>query len=495
MGRRVRALVVVTLVGLGGVVGGLVVLWAYSAQRRLSVGAISLSVSPFHPGALDVYVPLVDWGVRFPGVHMPARLRVEVQSIDRSAAAGVVRDGVAAIEPVRSEARDAIASYLKLLAGLAGAAALLLAGLVAAALHPLHAIRTRWLVGVAVAVAVGWVGAVALLLAPRGSLHDPDYYAHGADIPIALQAIESGARTAKQVSASFDAQILGLARIVIAPGRRPALTGRPRLTIASDMHNNVLALPTLRGAVAGGPILFPGDLTDTGTPLEASVLRSVVTTGHPFVFTAGNHDSDTLSLSLAQAGAIVLTQHGRLLADGRHGPIVVRVHGLRIAGYTSPNERLAAQGYRDRGADITPAQERAFRTWLLALRGRVDVVMLHEPALVEPLLAQLRAAPHARPLLVVVGHTHHPAVDSADGITEVNGGTIGAGGTGNLTENQNASLAILTYQRRPFAPLAVDLVTFDPGTGETTARRVRVGQKAVKVGDLDTASPPDAGRP
>jgi hypothetical protein len=33
----------------------------------VSAGTIALSTSPFHGGALDLYVPLVDWGVRFPG--------------------------------------------------------------------------------------------------------------------------------------------------------------------------------------------------------------------------------------------------------------------------------------------------------------------------------------------------------------------------------------------------------------------------------------------
>jgi predicted phosphodiesterase len=492
MRTRLQVALAVLAVAVAAAFGGLLALWSFSAEHRLSAGTVSLSVSPFHHGALDLYVPLVDWGVRFPGVHLPARLKIEVQAIDRTAATRIAR-GAAAIDPLRAEARDAIASYLKLLAALAGVAALVLGGLVAAALRPLNAIRTRWLLVTALVVAVGWVAAVAFLLAPRGSLANPDYYAHGTDIPIALQAIESAARTPGQVSSSFEEQITGLARLVVAPGQRPDLSGRPRLTIASDMHNNVLLVPTLRRTAAGGPVLLPGDLTDRGTPLETSVLRSVVGSGRPFVFTAGNHDSDTLSQALAQDGAIVLTEHGRLLPDGRHGAQVVRVDGLRVAGYTSPNERLAVDGYRDRGAEVTPAEQRAFAVWLLGLRDRVDVVMVHEPALVAPLLPQLRARTDTSPLLIVVGHTHHPAVDSANGVTEVNGGTIGAGGTGGLLKHQNASLGIVTYQQSPFIPLATDLVTLDPSTGETTARRVRLGEGPVQTGDLDTAAPQGSG--
>ena len=49
-------------------------------------------------------------------------------------------------------------------------------------------------------------------------------------------------------------------------------------------------------------MLFPGDLTDRGSPLEARVVRRVVGTGRPFVFVSGNHDSDTLERELARAG-------------------------------------------------------------------------------------------------------------------------------------------------------------------------------------------------
>jgi hypothetical protein len=57
----------------------------------------------------------------------------------------------------------------------------------------------------------------------------------------------------------------------------------------------------------------------------------------------------------------------------------------------------------------------------------------------------------------------------------VNGGSVGAGGTGNLAEKTPIGLARLTYTADPaFQPLAADLVTIDPGTGSATARRERL---------------------
>ena len=115
------------------------------------------------------------------------------------------------------------------------------------------------------------------------------------------------------------------------------------------------------------------------------------------MFVSGNHDSDTLSRELARRGAIVLTQRGQLLPDGRHGATVVRAGGIRVAGYSDPFERRRADGYRaPREPDVTEAQQRAFWDWLRPLVGRIDVVMVHAPALAALALEELRATRRPR---------------------------------------------------------------------------------------------------
>jgi hypothetical protein len=109
---------------------------------------------------------------------------------------------------------------------------------------------------------------------------------------------------------------------------------------------------------------------------------------------------------------------------------------------------------------------------VLPLVGRVDIVLVHEPQLAAGALRVLRADPPTRPLLFVVGHTHRQAVEVGNGVPLVNGGTIGAGGTGNLPERQVVGLAEVIYRARPFAPRAVDLVRIDPGDGSAKAQRV-----------------------
>jgi hypothetical protein len=75
----------------------------------------------------------------------------------------------------------------------------------------------------------------------------------------------------------------------------------------------------------------------------------------------------------------------------------------------------------------------------------------------------------------VVGHTHRAALERQPGVTVVNGGSIGAGGTGNLAEDAptNIGVARVVYLAEPsFRPLAADLVSIDPSSGSATARRV-----------------------
>ena len=454
---------------LAGAIGALSV---YRTDRDLSTGTVRLGVDPGHQGALDIYVPLVDWGARFDAVRLPARLKIEARTIE-SQAIGRVASGQVDVERLRLEARDAIESYIRRLVLLVAAAGLGLGGLVALALRGTTRFGLAATLGCAAATAVVAAGAVALLLPPREPVENPDYYANGSAIPVALRAAQDATRSANAISQDLDDQLLNLARLISIPRERPDLRPLPRLTLASDLHNNLLALPALERAARGRPLFFAGDLTTSGLPLEAALTREVVRAGRPFVFVSGNHDSDTLSRALARRGAIVLTQRGRLLPDGGRGAVIARVGGLRVAGYSDPFERRRADGYRaQREPDVTEAQQRAFWEWLQPLVGRIDAVMVHAPALAALALEELRATPPPGPLVFLTGHTHEQELIESGPVVVLNGGTIGGGGAGNFHENQPYGLAVLTYRARPaFVPLAADLVRIDAPDGSASAER------------------------
>jgi len=375
---HVRRAVTVLVVVLATLLGGYGALATFAQTKELSVGEIRLSVSPGHLGALDVYVPLVDWGARFEAIRLPARLRVDLRTVDRRTVTRVAQAGTLDIRRVRKDARDAIASYLKALIGVTMLGALSIGLLVAFAIRGGAGPRLRWTAGVAVGGTLAIGIALVVLLPPRGEIDHPQYYAHGADIPRALEAVDTAQRSTRVLDEELDAQLVGLARLVTAPANRTPLAGSPRLTIASDLHNNALTLPILERSAGGDPVLFPGDLTDRGSPLEIRVIRRVVRTGKPFVFVSGNHDSDTLEAELADAGAIVLSERGRLNADGSRGAVVQRVRGLRIAGYSDPFVRRRADDYADRyrGGPPTPAMQDAFTSWMRSVQDQVDVIMV-----------------------------------------------------------------------------------------------------------------------
>jgi hypothetical protein len=151
---------------------------------------------------------------------------------------------------------------------------------------------------------------------------------------------------------------------------------------------------------------------------------------------------------------------------------------MRVVGYGDPFERKAAEDYRDRFTNtITPEQQAEFSDWLRPMIGKVDVVMVHEPALIAQTLDELKEAPPPTPLVFVVGHTHQAALDRQPNVDVINGGSIGGGGTGNLADEEtDVGLARMSYDEGGdgFQPLAADLVGIDPGTGAATARRERL---------------------
>jgi predicted phosphodiesterase len=471
-----RRLLALALVFAATLFGGYLALVSFHDEDRLTVGEIRMSIDPGHKGALDVYVPLVDWGARFEAIRAPIRVRVDLQTIDRPTAQALAEGKSLDVQQVRTEARDALATYLRKLIALVVACALLLGVLVAFAIRS-RVPRLRWTSLLAILTSLGIGIALIVLIPPRGEISDPQYYAHGPDIPRALEAVEAARRTSGVLDQELDAQLVGLARLVVAPGRRRSLADQPVITVASDLHNNTVGLGVLERLSNGGPVFFVGDLTDRGSQLETKLVKRVARSGKPFVFVTGNHDSDYLSRALAGEGAIVLTRSGRMREDGTTDHRLVHtIEGLRVAGYDDPYERRSAESFNDRyNAAPDPAEQDKFTGWLMPLIGKVDVVMVHEPALIAPALQVLKDQPPEKPLVFLVGHTHAAALGKQPGVTVVNGGSIGAGGTGNLTEKTSLGVARFVFTLRPsFQPLAADLVSIDPGTGSSSARRERL---------------------
>ena len=69
--------------------GSIVALRAASPESRaVTLGTVDVRVAPARSGEVDVYVPVVDWGVRAEPYTAPVAVELEFRSLDRTAAGG-----------------------------------------------------------------------------------------------------------------------------------------------------------------------------------------------------------------------------------------------------------------------------------------------------------------------------------------------------------------------------------------------------------------------
>ena len=93
---RVRQVATIAAVSLWllvtSVAGATVALRGYSGDLyRLGPAEVTIQTSLATEGTADVYVPIVDWGIRAHPFTAPLRLQAQLVSIDRRAAIGALR--------------------------------------------------------------------------------------------------------------------------------------------------------------------------------------------------------------------------------------------------------------------------------------------------------------------------------------------------------------------------------------------------------------------
>ena len=174
--QRLRKVAVVAVVVIATLAGATAALATFRLDRTLGVGTVRLSVEPARHGALDLYVPVVDWGVRFPVVRLPARVNVDVRSVDRDAVLRLAEAGALDTRQIRGQARDALAHYLRLAILVATLAALAFGTLVALAVRGGRGPRLRVTLAAAGVTALAAGAALVVLLPPRSNVDSPQYY-------------------------------------------------------------------------------------------------------------------------------------------------------------------------------------------------------------------------------------------------------------------------------------------------------------------------------
>ena len=116
-------------------------------MTTFTLGTVETQVGPTASGRFDVYVPIVDWGVRARPYGAPLAVDLQFRSLDRDAALAAVRSGPAAQRNVRlleNELRGSVNAGFRR-AALAGARGRALGGFLAGAIAVAFGRRRRWL--------------------------------------------------------------------------------------------------------------------------------------------------------------------------------------------------------------------------------------------------------------------------------------------------------------------------------------------------------------
>jgi predicted phosphodiesterase len=454
-----------------------------------TVAEVQLRLAVSTPGqrGMNLYVPLADWGLRAEVFDAPVRVGLEPRRINRVGVVGIVSSGGrGAVSELRSQLDGSLRSAVLrfTLISLAGALA---GGLLALLIWHGLGIRGRRRLLLAPA---GAAGLTVLLIGVLGGwtavsydatkLERPSFYASGEELERILVQADALRRSSRKYADRVDNAVRAITGLIGDRGGGAASPLAPqtgggettRLVLASDIHNNLLTLPTLRRYAHDQLTVLAGDFTINGSRAETPLLERMAAVGDPVVAVSGNHDSPGIMRALERRDVIVLD----------HDDGVRTIAGLDLAGFEDPlmlGGREFPKGIRAgiSFGDIPDGHERFLAAieqrwqWWQALPSRPDVLVVHQESLGQALANLIWATePDGPPLTILVGHTHRQRMDRYGPVTVVNSGSIGAGGLFGIG-SQDVGLAILAM-RADGGLEATDLVAQDPSTSAARARRV-----------------------
>jgi predicted phosphodiesterase len=490
--RGIALIAAVMALAVGGILLGLRA--SGHTTRDTAIGSLSITVSPALHGQVDAFIPIADWGVRAHAFRAPLKIHVEPRAVERGALISAAGGNGTVLAEAERDARHAARTALlrAFLWALAGALAL---GVVAAlALAHRPEVRRRLVVFTAVGPAVCAAvicGVVVLRMAATfdsGSFNHPRFYARGAELEQLLHVASSAQQEASGYTSQVQRALGSFAALVATGGRfaRQAPATRQAI-LASDLHDNLLALQAVQSQFGNQPIFFPGDFGQNGGATETHlIVPRVRQFTQPVIAVSGNHDSALLMRRLAGAGVIVLTDKGRLNGAGRSdGRPVQNVLGMRVAGYPDPLEsrhgdpasprRIFSFADRPNGDLYYAEAQQRLLDWFNGLPQEPDIVMVHQNGLAQFLARSLQDQEYGRRLVILTGHDHRQHIDKYGPVVVVDGGTVGAGGV------FGAGKAPVGFAHLNLASggrlVSADLVQAQPFTGAAQADRIVLDTK------------------
>ncbi len=477
-------------------VGGILIGMRASGRttRSTAIGIVSFKISPAIHGQVDAFIPIADWGVRAHAFRAPLNVHVEPRAVQRGAVISAAAGNGTVLAQAERDSRHAVRTALLRTYAWAVGGALALGLVAALALAHRPEVRRRLVVGTAVAPALcAFVicGAALVRMATTfdsASFSHPRFYARGAELEQLLHVADNAQQEASGYTSQVQRALGSFAALVATGGRfARALPATRQAILASDLHDNLLALKAVQAQFGAQPIFFPGDFGQTGSAAETRlIVPRFERLKQPVIAVSGNHDSSLLMRRLAAAGVIVLTGAGRLNGAGHtDGKPVQNILGMRVAGYPDPLEsrhgspsdpgRIFSFAERPHGDLLYAEAEQRLLDWFNGLKEQPDVLLVHQNGLSQFLARELQDQGYRHRLVILTGHDHRQHIDKYGHVVVVDGGTVGAGGVFGASKS---AVGFADLNLNGSGELAsTDLVQVQPFTGAAQADRVVLSSK------------------
>ena len=255
-------------------------------------------------------------------------------------------------------------------------------------------------------------------------------------------------------------------RLDAAVGPSPEDAHTLHILHISDIHNNAPAIGFVRDLANEfhvNAVIDTGDLTDYGLPVETTLTKGLARLPVPYLFVAGNHDSQaTVRAVRAFPNAVIL--------NGQR----VNLFGLTVLGLPDPSSARAGAG----SVDTSPAAIQDEASRLLAdvrqTKTPPDIVCVHNPRSADQVLGQVP--------LVLCGHLHRAYIETDKGTVVCNAGTTGGAGTRYLVRRNGVPLmaALLTFSLPPHPHLlAIDSISLNGDLTDYSITRRSFGPPAI----------------
>ena len=429
-----------------------------------------LAVVPAMSGGIAVEVPPLG-RLALPTHVGPLQVRATVTGIDARRARVLLRSENPG-RTVTAQVTEDSEAALTAAAVRALVVALLAAGVTCAVVFR----RPRAVVGGTAAVALVLAGSAGLATATlrTEALNEPRFDGLLEQAPVLVGRVQDFDVYSQRL-AQLTANVAGVYGTLGTLPDAPDPDGT-RVLWVSDVHNNPQSFTVMRRLIEQfdvAAVIDTGDLTDLGSASETRFLTPIGTLGVPYVFVRGNHDSKAVTEKFVarQPGA-------RVLDNGA----ITEIGGVRFAGTGDPlfrpnkeldiNSEANAEALRAAGQELADV--------IAAADEPVDVALVHEPRMAEPLFG---AVP-----LVLDGHVHERRARSAEGTLELTQGSSGGAGLRTLDSGSPLPLqmSVLHFDAEGTL-LAVDDITIG-GLGQqsiTVERRTPESYENVDEPELE----------